>query len=82
MKKIIITICSTAFLFFACTNSKTGDETKTEEKTSAEITAASATGDVKKEMPPAPDSATMMKNWQAYMTPGDVHKMLAKGNGN
>ena len=28
-----------------------------------------------------PDSATMMKNWQEYMTPGDVHKMLAKSNG-
>ncbi|WP_199757035.1 hypothetical protein [Pedobacter sp. KBW06] len=23
----------------------------------------------------------MMKAWQAYMTPGDVHKMMAKGNG-
>jgi hypothetical protein len=28
-----------------------------------------------------PDSATMMKNWQAYMTPGDVHKMMASWNG-
>jgi Protein of unknown function (DUF1579) len=27
------------------------------------------------------DSATMMKNWQTYMTPGEPHKMLAKSNG-
>jgi hypothetical protein len=28
-----------------------------------------------------PDSATAMKNWQEYMTPGKEHEMLAKGNG-
>lgn len=27
------------------------------------------------------DSASMMKAWQAYMTPGEEHKMLAKSNG-
>jgi len=27
------------------------------------------------------DSAAMMQAWQAYMTPGDVHKMIAKSNG-
>lgn len=31
--------------------------------------------------PAMPDSATMMKNWQDYMTPGDMHKMLAKSDG-
>ena len=30
---------------------------------------------------PVPDSATMMKNWEAYMTPGDMHKMMATWNG-
>ena len=29
-----------------------------------------------------PDSATMMKNWQAYMAPGDMHKMMASWDGN
>lgn len=29
----------------------------------------------------APDSATMMKNWMAYATPGDVHKMMASWDG-
>lgn len=28
-----------------------------------------------------PDSATMMKNWQEYMTPGDMHKMMASWDG-
>jgi len=27
------------------------------------------------------DSAAMMKAWQAFMTPGDMQKMLAKSNG-
>lgn len=30
---------------------------------------------------PQMDSATMMKNWQEYMTPGDMQKMLASYNG-
>jgi Protein of unknown function (DUF1579) len=28
-----------------------------------------------------PDSATMMKNWQAFMTPGEMHKKMAKWDG-
>ena len=34
-----------------------------------------------KEAMAMPDSATMAKNWQAYMTPGDVHKMMASWDG-
>lgn len=30
---------------------------------------------------PTLDSATMMNNWMAYMTPGEPHAMLAKGVG-
>jgi hypothetical protein len=30
---------------------------------------------------PMPDSATMAKNWQAYMTPSPVHKMIAGWSG-
>jgi hypothetical protein len=29
----------------------------------------------------APDSATMMKNWSEYMTPGKEHKMMASWDG-
>jgi len=28
------------------------------------------------------DQAAMMKDWQAYMTPGEVHKMMGKATGN
>jgi hypothetical protein len=28
-----------------------------------------------------PDSATMMKNWQSFMTPGAMHKKMAKWDG-
>lgn len=29
----------------------------------------------------APDQAEAMKAWEAYMTPGEVHKMIAKADG-
>jgi hypothetical protein len=28
-----------------------------------------------------PEQAAMMKKWEAYMTPGEIHTMLAKSNG-
>jgi hypothetical protein len=31
--------------------------------------------------PMSPEQAAMMKKWEEYMTPGDVHAMLAKSNG-
>ena len=43
---------------------------------------ADAPADKMSETPSAPlDSAAMMKAWQAYMTPGEEHKWLAKSNG-
>ena len=76
MKRIALTICA-ALLLFACNNEKKGEEKKTDN----DSTRMSST-DTKKEEPMAmPDSATMMKNWQDYMTPGDVHKMIAKWDG-
>ena len=76
MKRIALTICA-ALLLFACNNEKKGEEKKTDN----DSTKMSST-DTKKEEPMAmPDSATMMKNWQDYMTPSDVHKMIAKWDG-
>lgn len=69
MKRITITLCA-AVLLFACNDDKNG-ETKV---ASANTTDSTAT-------PPMPDSATMMKNWQAYMTPGQPHQMIASWNG-
>lgn len=31
--------------------------------------------------PAMPDSATMMKNWESYMTPGPMHTMMASWDG-
>ncbi len=77
MKRIALTICSATLLLISCNNSD--DKTKTE-ATPADNKEKMA--EVKTETPQAPpDSATMMKNWQTYMTPGDVHKMMASWNG-
>ena len=76
MKQFTLTICSAAILLFSCNNdAEKTTEAKTDTTKTAEQTAA-------KETPAAmPDSATMMKNWEAYMTPGDVHKMMASWDG-
>ena len=37
--------------------------------------------DARPAAPKMPDSATMMQNWATYMTPGDMHKMMAKWDG-
>ena len=74
MKRTTLTLCAAALLLFACNNEKKTDEVKTE-------TPSSETKMDGKETVAMPDSATMMKNWQDYMTPGDVHKMMAKWDG-
>jgi len=76
MKQITLTLCAVAFIIASCKNEKKTDEAKTETKE-----AASTETGTKTESMPMPDSATMMKNWQDYMTPGDMHKMMAKWDG-
>ena len=75
MKKISLLLCTAVFFLFSCNNS--GDDAKNKKD-------STGTAEVKKDNPPMamPDSATMMKNWQDYMTPGDVHKMMASWDGN
>jgi hypothetical protein len=70
MKQICIAICA-AFLFTSCGNDK--------QQPTVETKVAAATTTVPAE--PMPDSATMQKNWQAYMTPGKEHAMMASWNG-
>jgi len=36
---------------------------------------------VAQDKPMSPEQAAMMKKWEEYMTPGDIHAMLAKSNG-
>ena len=77
MKRITLTICAAAFLLASCK-----DENKTEEPLKADATVSPATDSKPKEEPwVAVDDSTGMKNWMAYATPGETHKMLAKSNG-
>lgn len=76
MKQITLTLCAATMLLFACNDKKKTDEAK---KETTEIKTDGA--DAKTEAMAMPDSATMMKNWQDYMTPGDMHKMMAKWDG-
>jgi len=74
MKQITLLLLAVTFLF-ACNNS--GEKTGTSKTDSA-----TATTETKTETPPAPMSdSAMMKAWQDFMTPGDMHKWMAKTNG-
>lgn len=82
MKKIFI--ISSAFLVFTACNSNT-EKNKTEAVISSADSATateSASRDTGNKTEAPVDSATMMKAWTDYMTPGDEHKMLAQQAGN
>jgi hypothetical protein len=77
MKKLLIPACMLCIAFYGCDSGKKTDATVSTSD-SGTITAA------KTEEPapaPMPDSATMMKNWQEFMTPGEQHKLLASWDG-
>jgi hypothetical protein len=73
MKRITIAFC-TALILVACNSDKPADETKLASATTEEPK------DKKAEWVSV-DSATAEKNWMAYATPGEPHKMLAKMDG-
>lgn len=76
MKKLTLAICATTFFLLSCNN----NEKKTEEGKMETVTSDTLKNETgKMEMP---DSATMMKNWQDYMTPGGMQKMMATWDGN
>jgi len=76
MKFKTLVIFTALSVLFSCSDDKTKSESKTEKD---------ATTGTKEETNPEtytiPDSATMMKNWQAYMTPGKEHEVMAKSSG-
>ncbi len=80
MKHFIITACIVSVAFFSCTDSAKKTDTVTTGDTAAAVTKMDETPTTVVASTP-PDSATMMKNWMAYMTPGEVHKMMASWNG-
>ncbi|MEI9911314.1 MAG: DUF1579 domain-containing protein [Bacteroidota bacterium] len=76
MKHKILVVCCAAIVLFSC-NSETKDA-----KTENIDTTAVKADDVKKEEAwVAVDSATEMKAWMEYATPGEPHKALASSNG-
>lgn len=77
MKHLTLTICAASVILFSCTNAGDAEKAKTDSA------AAPATVEVKTDAAPAamPDSATMMKAWMDFATPGDMHKWMAKTNG-
>ncbi len=69
-------------LLFSCNSKKSTDESKMENSSDTAVTLVEKKmDDTKPAAYTMPDSATMMKNWEMYMTPGDMHAMLAKSNG-
>lgn len=77
MKKIFFVVLSAAIM--AGCNSKK-EENKTDNTAGNEKTSGN-TDKKPAENTPKPDSATMMKNAQEYMTPGPMQKMLASWAG-
>ncbi len=73
MKRIALACCAATFIFFSCNSDKSASAEKTE--------TTSDTAVKKKEAWVPIDSATMMKAWMDYSTPGTPHAMLAKSNG-
>jgi hypothetical protein len=73
MKYIAITACM-GLLFSACNNEAKKPEASV--KTDKPLVAAASTTTA------APDSATMMKNWQEYATPGKAHELMKNVSGN
>jgi uncharacterized lipoprotein NlpE involved in copper resistance len=69
MKKITLTICTVSLLLFACNNEKKTEEGKKD------------TGEIKEKEWKVVDSATAMKAWMDYATPGEPHKMMAASDG-
>jgi hypothetical protein len=83
MKKLTFAAFIAALLFVACNNDdKKPDDGKMDDSKKGDSTTSKDKMDAKKpETYTMPDSATAMKNWMAYATPGEIHKMLAKSNG-
>ena len=70
MKRINVLIAGV--ILFASCNSASNETKETKD----------SSGSAKKEEAFVPvDSATSMKNWMVYMTPGEVHKMMATWDG-
>jgi hypothetical protein len=77
MKHFIFSACILSITVMGCA----GNEAKKNETASVTDTMTTNASKVE-ESPAVPlDSATMTKNWMAYSTPGDMHKMIKSWDG-
>ena len=76
MRYLAITFC---FAFLLSCNSSDKKTSETQAKDSTLVSASSTTASAPKTQ--MPDSAEMMKNWKAYMTPGKEHQMMKSWDG-
>lgn len=79
MKHFIFSACFVSLAMIGCTS----NETKKDENATLTDTATTTAASVEEttSASPALDSATIMKNWMAYSTPGDMHKLMSSWNG-
>jgi hypothetical protein len=82
MKRITLALCSAALLFTACSNEKSEDSKKegTSATDSTNKTAVDLCAGVPVDTTMKMDSA-MMAAWMTAATPGEMHAMLAKDEG-
>ncbi|RYG44174.1 MAG: DUF1579 domain-containing protein [Chitinophagaceae bacterium] len=82
MKLIVLPALVATLAFTSCADNANKKAT-TETTTASNMDSSAAMDAPIAETPaaPAPDSATMMKNWQEYMAPGDMHKMMESWSG-
>lgn len=78
MKRITLTICTITLLLSACNNAAKNETTKDSTATTSDTSAKASTEEAWVPV----DSATAMKAWMEYATPGESHKLLAKSSGN
>ncbi|RFM26154.1 DUF1579 domain-containing protein [Deminuibacter soli] len=79
MKQSLLALLVTAAAFTACNNAGTATTTAAQ---TADTTAAAPAKTNSEKKWIAVDSATEMKAWMTYATPGDIHKALARADGN
>ncbi len=81
MKAILLAGFVAALTFTGCADKSNKDATVETTTESTADTSAAIDAPVAEAPAPMPDSATMMKNWQEYMTPGEMHKMMESWSG-
>lgn len=78
MKSFLILLLLSFFLFEACNNPKPDMSGMKDASDTARVAESPKTDEAP---PPQMDSAAMAKAYEAFMTPGDMHAMLAKWAG-